>query len=299
MTLLRDQTVNGATRKAPVSVRLYAASNEKGFYHFDNLQPGDYYVVALPQVPLHEDVRASRSANRITYFPGAASAAGAKTVTVTHAVPVRADITMVPTRLVAVSGSVIGSDGGTISGGHLILAHGDGLFGIDSRRLSIGGDGTFAVLLPPGTYHLHYREDASVPVAPDGWKVSAATIVVADRDRSAIRVAPIKMVTATGRVVIDPAMRELVKRGAIQVGASPLDFDGNPGPQMPATVKEDLTFAFGTWPSRGMRPRVQRTPRARPAIDSTQRHTRWPVRHRLRRRPSVSGLEIDLALSRR
>jgi hypothetical protein len=252
LTLLRDQTADGTTRKTPVSVRLYAASNEKGFYHFDNLQPGDYYVVALPQIPLHEDVRASRSANRITYFPGVARAADAKAVTVTPAVPVRADITMVPTRLVAVSGSVIGSSGRPISGGPLLLAHGDGLFGIDDRRLSVGRDGTFAVLLPPGKYHLHYREDASIPLSPDGWKVSGATLVVADRDLSAIRVAPIKMVTVTGRVVIDPSMRDLVKRGGIRIGASPVDFDGNPGPQMPGTVKDDLTFEFRTWPSRGI-----------------------------------------------
>ena len=194
----------------------------------------------------------ARSANRITYFPGVANAEGAKTVTVTHAVPVRADITMVPTRLVAASGSVIGSSGRPISGGSLLLAHGDGLFGIDGRRLSISAEGRFAVLLPPGTYHLHYRENVSIPLAPDGWKVSGATIVVADRDLSAIRVAPIRMVTVTGRVVIDPSMGELAKRGGIRVGASPLDFDGNPGPQIPGTVKEDLTFEFRTWPSRGI-----------------------------------------------
>ena len=95
-----------------------------------------------------------------------------------------------------------------------------------------------SVLLPPGPYHLHYREDASIPVGSGrleglGRDGRGRPIVICPPSG----VAPIKTVTATGRVVIDPSMRDLVKRGAIRIGASPVDFDGNPGPQMPGTVK--------------------------------------------------------------
>ena len=294
LTLLQDLTVNGVSRKAPVGVRLYAASSETGFYHFDNLQPGNYYVVALPQVPLQTDLRASRSANRITYFPGVATAAKAQPVTVTRAVPVRAEISLLPARLVAVSGSVIGSNGRPLPEGRLSISHAGELFGIDGRQVAFGPAGAFTVLLPPGTYHLHSREDASVPVPTGGWKVSGARLVVADRDLAGVRVSPIPMVTVTGRVVIDPAMRELVKRGAMRIGASPVDFDGNPGPQVSGTVRDDLTFEFRTWPSRGVvRVHVER----RELVPRIVKLNGTPVARReilFVGGRSVTGLEVDL-----
>ena len=60
------------------------------------------------------------------------------------------------------------------------------------------------------------------------------------------------MVQATGRVVIDPKLRGQFDPASVTVGASPLNFEGNPGPQRPGRLRDDLTFEFRTWPAQGI-----------------------------------------------
>ena len=182
----------------------------------------------------------------------------ARPVVVAGLTPTRADITLVPARLAMVSGVVLDHDRKPVSGGRLPLSPGDGFFGLDSRAVVIRPDGTFvARALPPGTYHFQFREGPWPP--PQGVipHISAARVVLAGEDVRDVRVAPLEMVRATGRLVVDPAARAALVPSQIRVGASPIDFDGNPGPQQSGLVNEDLTFEFRTWPSVG---RVRVTP---------------------------------------
>ena len=59
------------------------------------------------------------------------------------------------------------------------------------------------------------------------------------------------MVRATGRIVVDPALRASFPHAAIRVSAFPVPVDGNPGPQRGGQVQQDLTFEFRTWPMPG------------------------------------------------
>jgi hypothetical protein len=52
-----------------------------------------------------------------------------------------------------------------------------------------------------------------------------------------------------GRLIVAEADRAHLP-ATLTVGASPMSFEGNPGPRPPGRLNADLTFAFDTWPGR-------------------------------------------------
>jgi hypothetical protein len=81
--------------------------------------------------------------------------------------------------------------------------------------------------------------------------VSGARVTIADVDLTDVRVIPIEMVRVTGRVTVDSAARAGLPFSTIEVGATPVNFEGNPGPQRAGIVRPDLSFEFRTWPGPG------------------------------------------------
>ena len=244
---------SGGRLFSPVDVRLYSITNDRGEFRLDGLYPGQFYVVALPHNPVRNPMNElNRSGFGRTFFPNVADPDRAQKVAVTPSGISRADITLVPAELSTVSGTVIGSTGEPVQGGLLGISHGDGLFGLDTRGVSIRSDGTFAApALSPGTYFLEFHEGAWPPPHDVIPKVSGAKAVVAGGGVTNVRVVPIEMVHVTGRLVVDPLDRASLQPSMIQIAASPVNFDGNPGPQRPGNVHDDLTFEFRTWPSAG------------------------------------------------
>ena len=234
-----------------VSARLQSITNERGEFRLEGLYFGEFYVVALPRnQPLDAGQRPNRAGYANTFHPNAVRVADAKRIRVTPSGPPSADIVLTPARLSVISGLVTGSTGQPVSGGTLVMTHGDGFFGLNTRTLVIRPDGTFvAPALPLGTYHLQFRESAWPPPRGEIPKISGATVVVGDTDIGNVAVKPIFMVQGTGRLIVDPAARAALSPSSIQIGAVPVDFDGNPGPQRPGTVKDDLIFEFKTWPA--------------------------------------------------
>ena len=243
-----------------VSARLGSVTDARGEFRLDGLSLGPVYLVALPHNPALPANQLNRSGYGRTFYPGATDVKDAKTVMVTIPGPAQVEIRLAPARLSVVSGTVIGAKGQPVARGTLGIAHGDGLFGLDSRAVPVRADGTFiAPGLPPGTYFLQFHESAWPPARGEVPLVSGAKVILAGEDVTGVRVIPILMVRATGRLILDPATRSALSPSAVHVGASPVDFDGNPGPQQPGTVNADLTFEFRTWPSAG-RIRVQLPP---------------------------------------
>jgi len=286
---------SGGRPFSPVDVRLYSITNDHGEFRLDGLFPGQFYVVALP----HNVVRSpmnlpNRSGFGRTFFPNVTNPDKAQKIAVTPSANSRADITLVPAELSTVSGTVIGSTGQPVQGGLLGIAHGDGLFGLDTRGVSIRSDGTFAApALWPGTYFFEFHEGPWPPPRDVIPKVSGAKAIVPSGG-TIVRVVPIEMVHATGRLVVNPVDRASLQPSMIQIAASPVDFDGNPGPQRPGNVHDDLTFEFRTWPSTGK-------------IRAFFQGTEWPIKAiRLHgvdvtRTPidfiegqEISGIEIEL-----
>lgn len=262
VTALRSDTSGGRPFR-PVSARIHATTNGRGEFRLEGLHDGEFFVAALPHnPPVDAGNRLVRSGYGNTFHPGVAAVADARLVRVKPGAPATADITLLPARLSVISGLVLGSNGQPTPGGMVLLAHGDGFFGLDSRAFRIRGDGAFAVAaLQPGTYFLQYRETPWPPPRGTIPKVSQAKVMVDGADVTNVRVVPLEMVRATGRVIVDASYRASLVPSTVRVSAFPVPSDGNPGPQHPGNVRDDLTFDFRTWPLPG---------RVRVTIDSPQ-----------------------------
>lgn len=237
----------------PVSVRLRAMTNEQGEYRLEGLSAGEYFLIALPH-NAYADTNGTptRTGFGNTFYPGVASFTDAKVVTVGPGNPRIADIKLLSAPIRTITGAVIGSNGQPVAGGTLALAHGDGLFGLDGRAVFIRPDGTFrAPGLQPGTYFLQFHESQWPPPRGVIPRVSQAKVTITDVDVTGVRVVPLTMVRASGRLILDAADRAALDVGRVSIGATPDPFDGNPGPQRPGSPNKDLTFEFQTWPMPG------------------------------------------------
>jgi hypothetical protein len=228
-------------------------TNERGEYLLERLNAGEYFMVALPHNAYADANGAPRRTGfGNTFYPGVASFTEAKAVSVRPGIPATADITLLPALIQTIAGAVIGSNGQPATGGTLALTHGDGLFGLDGRRVLIGADGTFrAPGLQPGTYFLQFREGQWPPPRGVIPVVSQAKVTIIDADVTGVRVVPLTMVRASGRLIMGGADRAALDVRRVSIGATPDPFDGNPGPQRPGSPREDLTFEFQTWPIPG------------------------------------------------
>jgi hypothetical protein len=253
VTLVVREQQNGETRFRPFSVQARFMTDAQGRYRIDAVPLGEYLVVAIPgNTGVDTAGKPNRTGSRITYHPSAATAAQAMPVRVNVREPQTADITLLSARLAVITGTVFTSAGTPAQAGYLRVGHGDNLFGVAGFRVPLDSSGRFAIAgVPPGTYFLHYSEgpwppprDVEIP------RISGATVTIREGDATNIRVLPIAMVRGTGRVVIDESLRQQFQARGVTVGASPLNGDGNPGPQRAGVLREDLTFEFRTWPGQ-------------------------------------------------
>jgi hypothetical protein len=249
VTLMEREERHGHLEYHFVDARLHEITDKNGAYRIINARLGAYVVVAIPHNQTLVNGAINRSGFAITYYPSAANPADATPVTVNIKTPVTADITLRPTPLSVVSGTVVDSNGAPVRGGMLHIAHGDHLFGIDSRGMQIRPGGSFLLAaLPPGTYFLQYHESPWPPARGEIPVVSQASVVVRDGDVPGVKVVPIHMVKATGRVILDPAQRSNFVGSEYSIYGAPENSDGNPGPTHPGSVRDDLTFEFASWP---------------------------------------------------
>jgi hypothetical protein len=298
VTLVVREQRDGVVRFHPASARARFFTDENGRYRIDQATPGEYFVVAIPRnKALGLDGTPNRSGVRNTYHPSALAAADAKPVMVNIREPQIADITLQPARLAVISGTVFTSAGAPANGGRLRFSLGDGLFGIGGDAIALTPNGRFAVAgVAPGTYFLHYSEGPwPPPPTEDAPLISGATVTIREGDATNIRVMPIRMVQGTGHVVIDPTQRGQFDPARFTVSASPLNWDGNPGPQRPGRLRDDLTFEFKTWPGQGI---VRVLPEGGAWVIKSVRYRGADVtRTGIDFQPgeAISGIEIELA----
>jgi hypothetical protein len=250
ITLLERTQRDGEWSFHIVDARLQIPTEADGRYQIPEARLGEYYVVAMPQnAALGPDGRPNRSGFGRTFYPSASSPETAKPVTVNTREAVTADITLIPAPLATLRGTVFNSKDMPAPGGTLHIAHGDHLFGVGGGAVPLRPDGTFAIAgMPPGTYFLQYREGTWPPPRDVTPLVSGVKVVVDGQDLVNLRVKPIHMVRASGRVIVPDALRGDVPRAGVTVAGVPIDFDGNPGPNRPGALKDDLTFEFASWP---------------------------------------------------
>ena len=247
VTALRP-VVSEVRAYAPVNVKLHVLTDASGAYRLDGLPLGECLGIVFPRNPTGTPQQPARQGFGRTFFPNTLDVSQARRVVVTTQKPSTADVTLAPAPLALVTGTVLNAGGQPAGGSVLELAHGDHLFGLESHGFRVPASGRFVLPpLPPGTYFLVYRE-ANYPPRGGGVPVISQTrITINGADMLGVYVKPIHVIEASGKLVMDAVTRSTIDPTTLTISASPVDFDGNPGPAEPGTIQRDLGFTFGSW----------------------------------------------------
>lgn len=249
VTLVEREVRHKQTIYHIADARAHVVTDAEGRYALEDARLGDFYVAAIPHNPQRgADGRANRAGYRITYYPSAPDPEHAMPVTVNIRERQVADIKLLPSGLAMITGVVLDSKEAAVPQASVHIAHGDHLFGIDGMNGSARADGTFGFAgFPPGTYFLQFRETKWPPARGENVLVSGAKVVVTNGDVTGVRVRPIHLVHAEGRLIA-PAEFTARLPADLTVSTWPVNVDGNPGPHPPSHINEDLTFSLDSWP---------------------------------------------------
>jgi hypothetical protein len=152
---------NNRTGGSSRGIRSTQNTNDIGEFRIGRLEPGQYYLLALPQRRgMMEDDGTSASAR--TWYPGVASIEQAQPITLERGSSMAGiDFQMLETTLTKVSGYVLNTKGGPAKGGHVSvrttgaskgMPQGWGGGGPDAGGSSVDQNGNFDLLLQPGEY---------------------------------------------------------------------------------------------------------------------------------------------------
>jgi protocatechuate 3,4-dioxygenase beta subunit len=240
----RYQSIQGQRRLVPAGRQ--TSTDDMGEFRLFGIPPGQYYLSATWRSfnPNNED----KTAYAPIYFPGTDNPAQAQRITLAVGQQV-SDIVMAlkPMRATRVSGTATGSDGRPMTGQIMVMACGG--FGFN---MSGGGpiqpDGTFSINgIAPGDYTL--RAQSFGPGGPT--EAASAKITATGQDISGLQLVGAKPSTASGRVVLDPAVSASLPT-ALQLMIMPIE-PGDPSMMMgsqPARLADDGTFELKAWPGR-------------------------------------------------
>jgi hypothetical protein len=208
----RRQMIDGTRRLVPVGVN--DETDDTGAFRLYGLAPGEYYVSAVNRTnPLEQSGDSSGFAP--TYYPGTGNVNDAQRVTVGAGEEVSIGFSLLPVRLVRISGTVV-SQSGEVGGGMVQLASagdgGDGQFG--QLGGGIQADGSFTIAnVAPGSYVLNARSGvgngrggrgaARATGAANEVEIGSLPIVVADADVTGITLALTRGASIAGTVVTE------------------------------------------------------------------------------------------------
>jgi len=273
VTLLRQVYTQGQRRMNQVGS---ASTNDIGEYRIFGLQPGQYMVSASapppvavgPQVPAGIPINVFGPAANVavegdegragyapTYYPGTTDAASAaKVKVVANQTVSQIDITLQPTRLATISGTVVDSQGQPFTRGGITIQERSNVGIVVGAAGNIQQDGMFVLHnVPPGQYVLRATKPPAGPPSggpPAPPEFSIAEVSVSGGDLSDVRLVPPRRVTLKGQLIFDdPTAAQAAASGMTRVSAQPANptdaiFGGAAGP--PPVVASDLTFAITT-----------------------------------------------------
>jgi carboxypeptidase family protein len=253
---LRHRYVDGQRQLTPLSegIEVLASgggdiTDDLGQFRIYGLAPGDYYVSALFS-PSGE--AAGRTDYLPTYYPGTASPAEARRITVRLGEEAdNINVNLVIASFAVVSGRVLNSQNAPVraslqlsSADPSAMAVGPGTTGLD---------GTFAFRhVPPGEYRLRVYGAQSASGTPE---FASVPVVVGGDDAAGIVIITSPGATASGRVVFEdgekPDARLFVRSATTVPGATFSNSSVGVNPDMTFTVSgltERQTFRLGAVP---------------------------------------------------
>ncbi len=244
----------GGRRRMQPSGRM-SMTNDIGEYRIFGLPPGQYYISATMRGGMMMMAQSDdRSGYAPTYYPGTANTAEAQKITLALAQVLNdINVTLIPTRVASVTGTVVDALGRPLSGGMVMIVQrqGSGGFSMNTGGM-IRPDGSFTVSgLAPGDYTLQANGMAG-PGGFDNAEFATADINVAGDDITGVRLAALKPSAVTGRLVFaDQQAASTLRPGMFRVAAvgyNPEDFSPFAGGQ--GRVNDDFTFEMKARPAR-------------------------------------------------
>ena len=210
VTVQRRQMIEGTRRLINVGVN--DETDDTGAFRLYGLAPGEYYVSAvLRNTPIEQP--GDNAGYAPTFYPGTGNVNEAQRVTVGAGEEVSIGFSLLPVRLVRVSGTVI-SQSGEVGGGMVqLVSASDGSEGpLTAQGSGIQADGSFFIAnVAPGSYVLNARSGvggrgrgaAAAARAGGEMEIGSLPLVVGDGDVSGIAVTLSRGASIAGTIVTE------------------------------------------------------------------------------------------------
>jgi hypothetical protein len=204
----RRQMIDG--RRRMVNVGVTDETDDTGAFRLYGLAPGEYYVSAILRANPSEQP-GDTTGYAPTYYPGTGNSNEAQRVAVGAGEEVSIGFSLLPVRLVRVSGTVV-SQGGDAVGGmvQLMSANDTGEGQMNILAGGIQGDGSFTIAnVAPGSYVLNARSGARIgggrggPREASAVEIGSVPLVVGDSDVSGVAINLTRGASIAGTVVTE------------------------------------------------------------------------------------------------
>ena len=243
----------GGRRRMQPSGRM-STTNDIGEYRIFGLPPGQYYISATMRSGMMMNAQSDdRSGYAPTYYPGTANMAEAQKIALGLAQTLNdINVTLIPTRIATVTGTVVDAQGRPFAGGMVMVVHRQG----GGFSMNTGGmirpDGSFTVSgLAPGDYTLQAN---GMPGASgfDNSEFATADISVTGEDITGVRLATLKQSVLTGRIIFtDERAASSMRPAMLRVAAAAKNPDEvSPFAGGQGRVNDDFSFEIKARPAR-------------------------------------------------
>jgi hypothetical protein len=198
----RSQMFEG--RRRLINVGSDDETDDTGAFRLYGLPPGEYYVSAtLRANPLESSNEPSGFAP--TYYPGTGNVAEAQRVSVAAGEEQTVGFSLLPVRLVRISGTVVSSTGEPAGGAVMLASANDmGLEGFATMGGGIQPNGAFAIFnVAPGSYILNARSGFGNARRNGESEIGSVPIVVGDSDLTGVTITLSRGASISGTVVTE------------------------------------------------------------------------------------------------
>jgi hypothetical protein len=211
----RSQMFEG--RRRLVNVGVEDQTDDTGAFRLYGLAPGGYYVSATLRANFF-DASDDASGFAPTYYPGTGNVAEAQRVSVGAGDEMSVAFSLLPVRLVRISGTVVGATADAVGGAVMLGNSGDGAEGpMATMAGPIQPDGSFVITnVPPGSYVLNARSGRRAVVADAGRggrggvvrngadaETGSLPLVVGDSDVSGVTITLTRGASISGTIVTE------------------------------------------------------------------------------------------------
>ena len=270
----RSQMFEG--RRRLVNVGVDDETDDTGAFRLYGLAPGEYYVSATLRANTF-DSSADASGYAATYYPGTGNVTEAQRVSVGAGEELTIGFSLLPVRLVRVSGTVV-SQSGEPGGGAVLLTNGTDAG--EGPPMSMGGgiqpDGTFTITnVAPGSYVLNARSGMGRIAAGGRGRVTAARgagevemgslpLVVGESDVTGVTIALTRGASIAGAIVTEGTapitlanlrvgartLRNPIRRLAVRSVAVEPSQEAPRRPGLEASILQTCAYRFPTTKAR-------------------------------------------------